>query len=1021
MEEKQGLWSRLADFRVVRFFASSIRNKLLLAFLALSVPALIILGIIGYGVASSALSEQAINALRSVEASRVVTLNKVFTRLRRDIQDLGDTASKTRNETYNKNQAITQLKARALLDVMRTWEADVVDVASDPDIVNATPAFTAAFRNQGATRVRGLYLGKAALEDAADGGEYSKVHNAQHSFFSGYTKIHGYLDAFLLDSSGNVVYSALKDDAFGTNVTTGAYKDSGLATLYQQLKAAPSGKAYIADLALYGKDWVMFIGAPVYDGNRQVGILAYRVSSASINAIIQDRAGMSSTAETYAIAPVGNKLLYRSDRVVKQGKIGGEHAASKEIESALAGKIATEVKVGSTSAYEVSVGVPYQFLNLKWALVTSQSLAEGLSPIASGQQKDHYTLLADRYGYYDVFLIGEDGYIFYTVQHEPDYQTNILTGPYKDTNLGKLIAQVFKTKTLAFSDFAPYAPSNNAPAAFAAAPLLDASGNVDLVLAVQLPLKEINDTMQERTGLGSSGEAYLVGQDKLWRSDSRFLKDLNTTTTVLNPQFKVDTVGSQNALAGKPGNAVYPDYRGIPVLGVWSLVDVEAPSANNPQGVRWALLAEIDEAEVFTPVRTLAATTAFVVIVTIILVITVAFVLSRALVTQINAIMRLFSQIGIGEFSARTPVLSTDELGTMATSLNAMLDNTLTLIQSREQRESMQSAIMTLLDEVSGVAAGDLSKEATVTAEMTGAIADAFNYMIAQLRQIISRVQDTTLQVSSAAGEIQTTAEHLAQGSETQAQQIVDTSAALEEMAVSIQQVSDNAVLSNTVAEQALNNAKRGTQAVQETMSAMNRIRDQVQETSKRIKRLGESSQEISEIVRIIDDIADRTSILALNASIQAAMAGEAGRGFAIVAEEVERLAERSTSATRQIETLVKTIQGETNETVAAMEDSTREVVEGSKLATQAGQALGEIEGVSSRLAELIQSISLASKQQARGAENLSQSMTDISQVTQQTAAGTKQAAVSINNLAVLAEELRASVSTFKLPSVSQN
>lgn len=579
---------------------------------------------------------------------------------------------------------------------------------------------------------------------------------------------------------------------------------------------------------------------------------------------------------------------------------------------------------------------------------------------------------------------------------------------------------MFKTKTQAFSDFAPYAPSNNAPAAFAAVPLLDSSGNIDLVLAVQLPLNEINETMQERTGLGNSGEAYLVGQDKLWRSDSRFLKDLNTTTTVLNPQFKVDTLGAQNALAGKPGNAQYNDYRGIPVLGVWSLVEVEAPTVENPQGIHWALLAEIDYAEVFQPAQTMALTTV-VLVVAVVLVVLVAFFLARALVSQINAIMALFSQIGIGNFDARTPVLSSDELGTMATSLNALLDNTLNLIQSREQRDTMQNSIMKLLDEVGDVAQGDLTKRAEVTAEMTGAIADAFNYMIDQLRRVISRVQDTTLQVSSAAGEIQTTAEHLAHGSETQAQQIVDTSAALEEMAVSIQQVSDNANLSNTVAEQALHNAKQGTQAVQETMSAMNRIRDQVQETSKRIKRLGESSQEISEIVRLIDDIADRTSILALNASIQAAMAGEAGRGFAIVAEEVERLAERSTAATRQIETLVKTIQGETNETVAAMEDSTREVVEGSKLATQAGQALNEIENVSGRLAELIQSISLASRQQARGAETLSQSMTDISQVAQQTAAGTKQAAVSINNLAVLAEDLRASVSTFKLSSVSQN
>jgi methyl-accepting chemotaxis protein len=398
------------------------------------------------------------------------------------------------------------------------------------------------------------------------------------------------------------------------------------------------------------------------------------------------------------------------------------------------------------------------------------------------------------------------------------------------------------------------------------------------------------------------------------------------------------------------------------------------------------------------------------------LTILLGYLISRSITGQVNSIMSLFSLIGMGDFKARAAVTSNDELGTMAVSLNAMLDNTLGLIQSRDERDKIQESIQKLLEEISGVADGDLTKEAEVTADVTGAIADSFNNMIEQLRKIISNVQDATLQVSSSANEIHTTAEHLAQGSEAQSMQIVNTSAAVDEMAVSIQQVSDNAAQSAKVAEQALASAKQGADAVQNTIQGMTRIRDQVQETAKRIKRLGESSQQIGEIVQLIDDIADRTSILALNASIQAAMAGEAGRGFAVVAEEVERLAERSTNATKKIANLVKTIQSETNEAVTAMEEGTREVVEGSKLANQAGQALGEIDKVSGRMAELIQSISLAAKQQARASEGVAKAMNEISEVTQQTAAGTKQAAVSVNNLASLADELRGSVSTFRLP-----
>lgn len=409
-----------------------------------------------------------------------------------------------------------------------------------------------------------------------------------------------------------------------------------------------------------------------------------------------------------------------------------------------------------------------------------------------------------------------------------------------------------------------------------------------------------------------------------------------------------------------------------------------------------------------------------ILIATILTAIVVSVVISRPLTRQISRIMEMFSMVGIGDFDARAEVVSTDELGDMAISLNAMLDNTLSLIESDEDREQMQNSIMKLLEEIGGVADRDLTVEAEVTADMTGAIADSFNMMIEQLREVISDVQDTTLQVSASANEVQATTEHLAIGSEEQAAQIVDTSAALDEMAVSIQQVSENAALSATVGEQAVNNAQQGTKAVGETVDGMNRIREQVQETSKRIKRLGESSQEIGEIVQLISDIADRTSILALNASIQAAMAGDAGRGFAVVAEEVERLAERSTEATKQIDTLIRAIQNETYEAVAAMETMTNEVVAGSDLAQNAGVALEEIETVSSRLGELIQSISLASKQQARGSETIARSMNEIAEVTQQTAAGTKQAAVSISNLSILADDLRGSVSTFKLPSSNE-
>lgn len=335
-------------------------------------------------------------------------------------------------------------------------------------------------------------------------------------------------------------------------------------------------------------------------------------------------------------------------------------------------------------------------------------------------------------------------------------------------------------------------------------------------------------------------------------------------------------------------------------------------------------------------------------------------------------------------------------------------------VETENQRN--QQAILRLLDELGDLADGDLTVTATVSEDFTGAIADSINFAIDQLRSLVSTINQTAVQVSSAAQETQSTAMHLAEAAEHQAQEIAGASAAINEMAVSIDQVSANAAESAAVAERSVAIANKGAEVVQATIRGMDTIREQIQETSKRIKRLGESSQEIGDIVSLITDIADQTNILALNAAIQASMAGDAGRGFAVVADEVQRLAERSSAAAKQIETLVKTIQTDTNEAVISMEHTTSEVVRGARLAQDAGVALEEIENVSKTLAELIQNISNAARQQAASAGHISNTMNVIQEITSQTSSGTTATAKSIGNLAEMAAELRNSVAGFKLP-----
>jgi len=335
---------------------------------------------------------------------------------------------------------------------------------------------------------------------------------------------------------------------------------------------------------------------------------------------------------------------------------------------------------------------------------------------------------------------------------------------------------------------------------------------------------------------------------------------------------------------------------------------------------------------------------------------------------------------------------------------------------TNQANERNQQAILRLLDELAGLADGDLTTTATVTEDFTGAIADAINYTIDQLRVLVSSINETSKNVSAAADDAQATALHLADAAEHQAQEITGASSAISEIAMSIDQVSSNAAESASVAERSVELANTGSQVVQNTIGGMDTIREQIQETSKRIKRLGESSQEIGDIVSLINDIADQTNILALNAAIQASMAGDAGRGFAVVADEVQRLAERSGAATRQIEALVKTIQSDTHEAVSSMEQTTLEVVRGAKLAEDAGVALEEIDSTSRSLAELIQNISNAARQQASSAGHISNTMNIIQEITSQTSAGTTATAQSIGKLASITNELRNSVDGFKLP-----
>ncbi len=335
--------------------------------------------------------------------------------------------------------------------------------------------------------------------------------------------------------------------------------------------------------------------------------------------------------------------------------------------------------------------------------------------------------------------------------------------------------------------------------------------------------------------------------------------------------------------------------------------------------------------------------------------------------------------------------------------------------EAKRINDANQAAILRLMNELQSVAEGDLTQEATVTEDITGAIADSVNYTVEELRSLVGNVQNTATRVAQTTATVESTSTELLAASTEQLREIRETGQSVLDMAGRINQVSGQAQESAQVARQSLSAAESGLQAVQNAIGGMNAIRDQIQDTSKRIKRLGESSQEIGEITELISDITEQTNVLALNAAIQAASAGEAGRGFSVVAEEVQRLAERSAEATKQISALVKAIQTDTQDAVAAMERSTQGVVEGAKLSDNAGTALVQIDAVSRRLAELIEDISKSASREADSANVVAGNIQHIFAVTEQTGEGTRSTVQQVRDLSRVAEELRQSVSRFKI------
>ncbi|MBF0368165.1 MAG: methyl-accepting chemotaxis protein [Magnetococcales bacterium] len=763
-----------------------IRTKLIGFFLTVGLIPLTIVGYISSDRAEEALMKTAFNQLVALREVKKSQIEKYFAEREGDMGVLVETVNTLREESFRKLGAVQQIKTTQIKNYLGSIKEDVQLLAGNHMMIDGLEAFEAGWDQLGSSvtsELQRMYITenpnpagqKHRLDANTEDTLYNRAHAKFHPWIRNLLENRGYYDVFLVNEAGKVAYTVYKELDFGTDLNSGQWRNTDLAKIYRMVSDNfRPGYVAFTDFSPYAPSAgapASFIAAPIFDhAGKRHGVLVFQMPIDRINAIMGERTGLGKSGETYLIGP--DKLM-RSDSFLDpkyhtvaasfadpvKGKVDTESARL-----ALSGKQGAKVILDYNDNPVLSAYAPIDFLGVRWAMLAEIDVAEAFSPV-DDQGNEFFKKYQEMYGYYDVFLMNPNGYVFYTATREADYQTNMVDGKYASSNLGELTRSVLQTKRFGMADFAPYAPSNGTPAAFVAQPVVH-NGKVELIVALQLPLEAINSIMQMRVGMGESGETYLVGPDKLMRSDSFLDPQGHTVAASFAGSVAsngVDTQGATEALSGQVDAKVIDDYNGNPVLSAYTPLTVG--------GITWALLAEIDLAEVEQPINALILALTIAALIVAGIVVLVAVMIANTLANNITGCSGNLSKLADGDLGITCASEDQDELG--------QLTNDLGLLGQK-------------------------------------------------LREVVSQISVASGQVSGGSNELSDSAQQLSQGATEQAASIEETSSAMEEMGSNIQQNTDNAQTTEKIASSAANDAQEGGNAVNEAVTAMKEIASKI-------------------------------------------------------------------------------------------------------------------------------------------------------------------------------------------------
>ena len=784
---------------------------------------------------------------------------------------------------------------------------------------------------------------------------------------------YGWYDLFLIHTNGDIVYSVFREPDLGMNIPESDLVNSGLGKAFTKALKTGTDDIVVADFEPYAPSngaQAAFMMTQLHDEyDNFIGMLAFQIPTEKTNQIVQQRQGMGVSGETYLVGKYEDTTSFRSDMTTMgDGKyVVGYKISTPYIEDALDGKSGIRVFVDSSGKLVLVAYNPVAIEGVNWACISKMDLAEIITPKIKGDDKDYYAKYIEKYGYYDLFLIHPEGNVFYTVTKEQDYGTNMVSGKYADSGLGKLVREVLASKKYGIADFAPYAASNNEPAAFIAQPLLQ-EGDVGLIVALQLPLESINAIMMQRDGMGETGETYLIGTDMLMRSDS-FLDPANHTvkTSFANPtKGKVDTEAAREALAGKSDAKIINDYNGNPVLSAYAPLPVGSTS--------WAIIAEIDESEAFESIAAMKWIMMIIGGAGIAAIVLIAVFLAGAIVKPIKNVVSNLTELaqGEGDLTSRLEVKSNDEVGQLALRFNQFVEKLQEMIRDITSGVGTLSSSSTELSAISE----QLSTNAETTSGNANTVSAAVEEMSSNLNSVSAAMEESATNINMVAS-------------------------ASEEMTSTINEIAQNTEKARNVSSKAVG---------------------QAQVASEKMAALGKAAQAIGKVTESITEISEQTNLLALNATIEAARAGEAGKGFAVVANEIKDLAKQTAESTLTIRTQIDGIQQSTDSTVVEIEGITSVINDINDIISTIASAIEEqsaaTQEIANNIAQASQGIDEVNENVAQSsgvAEEVTREIATVNSSTEEMNAGSSQVRESAVELSKLAESLNEMVGRFKV------